>query len=237
MPALAETLRHNAGSLAEIIVVDDASTDGSADLLQQLTVNIPNCTYLYNTINAGPFRTRLRGISASKSRWVQLLDADDELLNVPTDEELASVELASPLPAALAYKADLKTEMMCSLLDVVARGWPNSSNIVVRKDTCGDLRENTRLEWGEDHVFFSQLFLRGDLLYRPGNLARYNKDCAERSITGGSIRNRIACAREIYRVSAYRSILAALTVSGFFLIRTLIAGVLKQRVRGRPFWR
>src|SRR5262245_18391137 len=56
--------------LVEVVVVDDGSIDGSADLLERLTQNLPRVSILRNQRNFGPGVSRNRGIEMAKGEWV-----------------------------------------------------------------------------------------------------------------------------------------------------------------------
>jgi succinoglycan biosynthesis protein ExoO len=61
----------------EIVVVDDASSDGTADLVRQRAAQDNRIKLLQNPVNAGPSVARNRGIAAARGEWVAVLDADD----------------------------------------------------------------------------------------------------------------------------------------------------------------
>lgn len=63
----------------EVICIDDASTDGSAELLDELCRGRPEIRLARNAQNLGPGATRNRGISLATGEFVRFLDADDLL--------------------------------------------------------------------------------------------------------------------------------------------------------------
>jgi hypothetical protein len=63
----------------EIHIVDDASSDETAEVASSFSRLYPNVKYLRNEVRRGPGYSRNRGIAASDSRFVVLLDADDRI--------------------------------------------------------------------------------------------------------------------------------------------------------------
>ena len=63
--------------LLELIVVDDASTDCSLDLLQTLADKDPRLRLIRCKVNAGPAAARNRGLEAARGDWVAIVDSDD----------------------------------------------------------------------------------------------------------------------------------------------------------------
>lgn len=69
--------------LGEIILINDASTDTTGKLMEQLTQRFSNVTVLTNTKNLGIAKSWRKGVEASQGRYVCLMDTD--LQNLPED--------------------------------------------------------------------------------------------------------------------------------------------------------
>jgi len=63
--------------MPEIIVVDDASTDNTADVIRE---RYPGVRYLQQAVNGGPCAARNRALREAANEWVVILDDDDTLM-------------------------------------------------------------------------------------------------------------------------------------------------------------
>lgn len=61
----------------EVVIIDDASTDGSVALIQGLIKNIPHATLYCNEKNIGVVATLNRGFGLVKSEYVHMMSAND----------------------------------------------------------------------------------------------------------------------------------------------------------------
>lgn len=64
--------------IPQIIIIDDASTDHSDELLQNLQDRYKEITYLVQKTNLGACAARNRGIREAKTEFIAFLDSDDE---------------------------------------------------------------------------------------------------------------------------------------------------------------
>ena len=77
----------------ELILVDDASTDGSADLIEKLiAAQGKRIKLIRKKVNAGPAAARNAGIGASSGRYIAFLDADDIWKPEKLEKQVAFME-------------------------------------------------------------------------------------------------------------------------------------------------
>ncbi len=118
--AVASVLRQSQQNL-ELIVVDDASSDGSAAYLADLVGNDRRVRVIRNSRARGGAGARNEGIRASRGEWVAFLDDDDEWLPAKLDKQLRALRGNA---AAVACS--------CSYLKQVRSAW--SKTVVVPPD-------------------------------------------------------------------------------------------------------
>ena len=63
----------------EVIVIDDASTDGTVRVAEICAAADPRVRVLRQTANGGPAAARNTGLAVARGRWIAILDADDAL--------------------------------------------------------------------------------------------------------------------------------------------------------------
>lgn len=84
----------------EIVIVDDASTDGTRGILTQIAKRNAHVRIVHNKTNLGVSKSRNRGIALSRGKYIALLDSDD--LWVP-DKLQRQVELIEASDADIVY--------------------------------------------------------------------------------------------------------------------------------------
>lgn len=74
---LLEQINRVAAAGTEIVLIDDASTDESRDLIRAAAARQDNIVPLFHAINAGAGSGRNAGFAAARGRYAMFLDADD----------------------------------------------------------------------------------------------------------------------------------------------------------------
>ncbi len=92
-----ESVRAQAGCAFEIIVVDDGSADGTAEMIAG---SFPEVRYFYQA-NQGPAAARNHGIKKARGEWLSFLDSDDEWLK---GKLAAQLEFAQNHPEFLIHQ-------------------------------------------------------------------------------------------------------------------------------------
>ncbi len=188
----------------ELIIVDDASTDQSVEVIRRVTAGDPRVRVFVQECNGGPAAARNRGLEHARGRWIAVFDTDDlmaddrlERLVARGEEDGADLVVDNlmvfderGLPAArplLPLRTHL-TPRWITLADYIAasRMYARSPSFgylkpLFRAESLGPLRYRETLRIGEDYDLVLRMLLAGAAMrLEPLPLYRYRKH-------GGSI--------------------------------------------------
>ena len=171
----------------EAIVVDDASTDATPEVLRRISFGDPRIRIVRNVVNLGPGGSRNVGLRMAHGDWVALLDADDHFHSARLATLLALAERADADMVAdnlvlydettartqlLFDKSEFRTARFMPFQEFIASSWgegaPRRSGYVfmhpvVRRTflECHELSYDPLVRNGEDFLFYLDCLAAG----------------------------------------------------------------------------
>lgn len=219
----------------ELILIDDASTDGSGALAQELAGEDARIRLLTLPQNLGAAAARNHGLAQARGRFIAFLDADDRW----HPEKLArQLEFMARTGAALSFTG--YSRVAADGRRIAAVQVPESVDhaTLLRRNLLGcltviyDSRACGRVPMPglrRQHDFALWL----DLTRRFGPARGLNQDLATYRVAPGSLSgSRLAAARDLWRVYRQCEGLSALSALGYF--GGYLAFALRHRLVQRP---
>ena len=154
----------------EVLVVDDASTDGTREVVQEFARADPRVRLIASERNGGPAAARNIGFAEAKGEWIAVLDADDTY---------APDRLARLVALATSERADMVADNI-RFYDAVADTLSSEGGITSMTEATRVIDLATFLDWarpgtGEmDWGLLKPLFRRA---FMQETALRYPPDC------------------------------------------------------------
>ena len=193
LPRLLESARRQSIPFDEVLVHDDASTDGTARVAQSLGARVIRATE-----NRGCSSGKNRLTAEARSGWIHYRDADDDLLPGFTEAARAWTGRADAPDAVLVAYEDRDPDgsvlATCRFDDEALRRDPVRETLLHQHSNCGLYRreavlraggfdEDPRVLYNEDDAFHLRLALAGlrfgadprvgaVVVRRPGSMSR-----------------------------------------------------------------
>jgi glycosyltransferase involved in cell wall biosynthesis len=206
-------------SLAEVIIVDDHSTDDSTEVLESLRQKHPGLIHVFTNPEKGGNTARNFGFAQSKGDFIQWLDSDDLILPGKFDAQLAFLldhpetaivysdfcqDVYDPDGNFIRRETTVKAAYEDYLLELIQDNWAPNHGYLMRRDAAQFLHD--RKGWNpetrvlQDREYFTTAAIHGFRFdYVPGLFAVYNRfQQASVSASKLNIRN-----ESVYKLSHY----------------------------------
>ncbi len=131
---LDEVFRTLGARLAEVIVVDDGSTDATPELLARLARSEPRLIVLTHSAPAGQSSAVRTGVRAAETTWVATLDGDGQ--NPP--DQISTLIAALDAAGSAARRIGLVQGERRARQDASSRKWSSSIANRIRAAALGD---------------------------------------------------------------------------------------------------
>jgi glycosyltransferase involved in cell wall biosynthesis len=203
---------------SRIILVDDKSTDRSAEIGEAIAAREPTVELLRLPENKGAAYARNRGAQAAASEWIAFLDADDHwhpafLERVLDGAATSGADFASSGRIQVDSRGPVGEQTMLiegerfgAVLDLTNRFWEVSSDFVPINSSANLIRRSLFLSVGgfeeksrywEDHILWSRLWRAGRFAFVNEPLSQYYKAPATLSAGPFFYRDAIRFQREL----------------------------------------
>ncbi|MGU5682069.1 glycosyltransferase family 2 protein [Aeromonas allosaccharophila] len=195
----------------EVIVVDNASTDSSLDIVNKIAENLSNMTVIRSATNSGgPAKPRNIGIDIAHGKFVAFLDSDDvwhpdklekqvDLMNNSTLDFVGSrMTAVDDTGNKLTFKLSFLDDILgvkvkhCTLANLMMRNNVITSSVLVRKSAIKHIRFNEAdvFKCVEDYLFWLEILSNnsGEYFISPEKLVNYRISTASLSNKDGKFK-------------------------------------------------
>ena len=192
----------------ELLIQDDCSTDGTADVVRPFAEADPRIKYECNPKNSGAAVTRNNALRRAKGRWMAFLDSDDLWLPdklehqlrfmVENDYALTYHEYSEISESGEDLGVYVSGKKKVSEFDMFACCWPGCLSVMYDAEIIGliqikDVRKNN------DTAMWLKVVRKSPCYLLKENLARYRRRAV--SITPKPLYKRIWAHYPLFRVA------------------------------------
>lgn len=199
----------------ELLLVDDGSTDGSAEICLNYVKNDNRVRYIYKS-NGGAASARNVGINEAKGEYIQFVDSDDYISSNMTEMLYKSMEYYCTdlsICGLISYTRTSRNTIMyentkgLSLNDFIPYVY-KYYNLGILHSCCNKLYKkslirsemNPLYRWGEDYIFNLEYLLNVTTVSILDK-ALYYYDCTNDSVTRGKYQKQEVYIKERYQIS------------------------------------
>ena len=211
----------------ELIIIDDCSTDDTAEIVLPLSEQDPRLIYLKNETNRGVAHSRNNGIKKARGEWIAFLDSDDLWGNTKLEKQLAFMKAKK---AKISYTATayinsegkrsnyvLQAKEKLTFRDLLKSNLMSCSSVMVSRDIMQNFPETDEMIH-EDYVVWLNILQGENYAYGLNEpLLIYRLSASSKS------GNRIRSAKMIF--NAYRRVgfgfLSSMLLTLFYSVHSI----------------
>lgn len=174
----------------EVVIADDASTDGTQAVIAEYEKKYPNLVRpVFNPVNLNVTGNSNAAFHACTGELIAVLGGDDIFL--PGKLSAQVKDFADPTVVMSYHPVDIfvhqtgevvfttnstEKEKINDVYDVIAKcGIPGASSLMVRRSACPDYGFDTRFPVVSDWMFCIEVALKGKIKELPGVYGKYRK--------------------------------------------------------------
>lgn len=147
----------------EMIVVDDASTDSSVEIIKEFAKNDSRIKLIENDTNQGLARTLKKGIEAASGEWISILESDD-MLREDYLEKKASIAANNPAIGLIFNDVELFGDE--SRIEEVSKKFERSAKCLTKKNYPRNIFK--------DLIFFNRVLTLSTIMVKKENILKSN---------------------------------------------------------------
>lgn len=174
----------------EVVVSDDASTDGSQEILKEYAAKCKNMVLLLNEKNLGITDNCDRALQSCSGKYIVLFAGDDVMLPGKLSMQVSFMELHpdvaisyhsveifnSDTDTVLGYTSSTPADETNSTVDIITKmGIDGSMSIMSRSSMVPKDIYKTEVKYISDWLFQIEVSLRGKVVMLPGIWCKYRK--------------------------------------------------------------
>lgn len=228
----------------ELIIVDDASTDNSQQIIQTYAQNDPRVKYVFHTQNEGIAKTSNDGLVRVSGRYVALASSDDVWVENKIEKQMVAIK---KFPHHIIWGngqlidqngQDLGIDFCCFVdphhrrrhksgnifSDLIKGNYISSQTLLFEKEVLSFFRFNEHFKYLNDYIFCLDLASQYPFYFMDDCLFKYRRHPSNTTQTNKKVWQRDRILSQIYILKKYspRMKLKEKSRTNFFLGKFLI---------------
>lgn len=172
----------------ELIIIDDKSTDGSRQIIEEFAQKDNRIKRIFHKKNLGIAKTINEGVRNSTGNYVALIASDDVWVSEKLEKQIKILEGDENLvvwcnSAIIDSKSNLTGEVSSEkyqnatphgyVFEEIINSWISGSGIIMKRENIKDIQYNENLKYLNDTQFYADLAYRYLFYYMKEPLSKY----------------------------------------------------------------